>query len=220
MELEISMHNKFFICSATAILAVVLTFWAKPASAQDDDATFDTQLNATLTQVAKSLDGKTGKVAVMDFPSLEGNINGLSSYIANRAGNQLINSNKEVVDRNVLAKVIKELKLQQSALMDSKTAAKVGRLAGAKFFLLGNFTRLPRAMSITVRVLNVETAQFVGAQEVSIPMTGANTELVNSLMKMSGTEVPTTNLDATADSSGAAAPAATASPTTTDKAGK
>ena len=170
------------------------------ALAEDDDS-FDGKINAALTALAKGLDGKQGKVAIMDFPSQEGKINGLSSYISNRATNQWINSGREVVDRVTLEKVLREQKLQQSTLMDSKTAAKVGRLAGAKFLMLGNFVRLPRAMNVTLRILSVESAQFTSAQEVSIPMNGDNTELINDLVAKTGSESGNVSLEGVAPTS-------------------
>ena len=99
-----------------------------------------------------------GRVAVMDFPSLEEQkVTALSAYIANKAGNRLIEAGRQVVDRAAIEKIISEQKLQQNALMDASTAAKVGRLAGAGVFIVGNYSILRKKFVLTVRALSVET---------------------------------------------------------------
>ena len=179
-----------------SLVAVGLLVGSQVARAEDDPDSLDAKLNSGITVVAKGLDGKLGKIAIMDFPSTEGGVTGLSSYISNTATNQLINQSRDVVDRVTFEKALKEQKLQQSSLVDSKTAARVGKLAGAKFLMLGNYNRLPRTLKVTIRVLSVETAQFVSAQEVNVPMNGDNTELVNSLIKQRGTEAGNVSLEA------------------------
>jgi TolB-like protein len=189
-----------------SLVAVGSLMGSLATRADEDSDSLDSKLNSGITVVAKGLDGKMGKIAIMDFPSTEGGINGLSSYISNTATNQLINQSREVVDRVTFEKALKEQKLQQSSLIDSKTAARVGKLAGAKFLMLGNYNRLPRSLKITIRLLSVETAQFISAQEVSVPMNGDNTELVNSLIKQRGTEVGNVSLEAPPSDSPAATP--------------
>lgn len=191
------------LLSASLLLSVT---FGPSLSVADDDDSFDSKLNASLATVAKAIDGKTGKIAIMDFPSQEGKITGLSSYISNRATNQLINLGRDVVDRVTLEKALREQKLQQSSLMDAKTAARVGKLAGAQYLLLGNFIRLPRTLNVTIRILSVESAQFVSAQEAVVSMNGDNTELINSLQALKGTESGNVTLEAPASS--AQAPAA------------
>jgi hypothetical protein len=130
----------------------------KPAQAE---ISLDDVINKSLLKIIDKIKDTKGKVAVMDFPGLDGNSTGLSSYIANKAGNKLIEASRQVVDRSTLEKVISEQKLQQNALMDAATAAKVGKLAGAGVFIVGNYTKTESRFVLTVRALSVELGQFI-----------------------------------------------------------
>jgi len=188
MSLSVKLRFRNLVC------LVALTVVSAVGAAQDADS-FDVMLNGAVGTVAKSLSGKVGKVAVMDFPSFEGKVTGLSNYISNRTSNQFVGAGREVVDRALLERIVKEQKLQQSALMDPATAAKIGKLAGAKYFVVGNYARLPRTTNLTIRLLSVETGQFLSAQEISIPMNGDNSEQMNALLQMSGTVAQAPSLD-------------------------
>jgi hypothetical protein len=124
-----------------------------------------------------------GRVAVLDFPSLQGVQTGLSLHIANKILTGLIKGGRNVVDRATLERVLNEQKLQQNALVDQTTAAKVGKLAGAGVIILGNYTKVSDTLTITLRALSVESGQFVGVQESEIELSGKNETFVNELLK-------------------------------------
>lgn len=147
----------------------------------------DDLINRGLVKVIEKMKETKGKVAIMDFPGLDGVSTGLSSYVANKAGNKLIEVGRQVVDRSTLEKVIIEQKLQQNSLMDATTAAKVGKLAGAGVFIIGSYTKTESKFVLTIRALSVELGQFIPgavAEEIlrnpSIEFTKEVNELINT----------------------------------------
>ena len=68
-----------------------------------------------------------------------------------------------IVERDRLEEILKELKLSNSKKVDPKTAAKVGKLIGARYIVMGNFFDLFGTLRIDSRLVDVETSAIVGA---------------------------------------------------------
>ena len=156
-----------------------------PQSAQVSTIDLDQVITNATTKVVNSIKQTKGQVAVMDFPSLEGNTTGLSAYVSNRTANKLIAEGRQVVDRATLEKVISEQKLQQNALMDAGTAARIGKLAGAGVFIIGNYIHMSSKFVLTVRALSVETGQFIPgavAEEIIRPVPSDMVAEINELI--------------------------------------
>jgi TolB-like protein len=76
-------------------------------------------------------------------------------------------ANVNVVERSRLAAVLAEQKLGRSGKVDAITAARVGKLLGARFLVLGNFFDLGPSLRIDARVVEVETGKIVRAVGVT-----------------------------------------------------
>lgn len=75
--------------------------------------------------------------------------------------------NVNVVERVRLKALIEEQKLGRSGRVDSSTAARLGKLLGARFLVLGNYFDLAQSMRIDARIVEVETGKIVRAVGVS-----------------------------------------------------
>ncbi len=64
-----------------------------------------------------------------------------------------------IVERARIDSVMQELGLQQSGLIDEKTAVKIGKLLGAKYLLLGMFIENHGVIRIDMRVIETETGR-------------------------------------------------------------
>ncbi|GAB1340976.1 CsgG/HfaB family protein [Gemmatimonas sp.] len=77
----------------------------------------------------------------------------------------------QMLERDRLAEVTKEIDAQRSAYFDSTTAVKVGRLAGAQYIVIGAVAAVDPQLRIDTRIVRVETgvivktARVVGPQE-------------------------------------------------------
>jgi len=70
------------------------------------------------------------------------------------------------LERAALEKVLGELELSMSGLVDPGTAARVGKLAGARFVMLGTAAVVGMQIRLSCRVVDVETAEIVYARSV------------------------------------------------------
>jgi len=68
-----------------------------------------------------------------------------------------------IVERQRLDDVLSELRLSATAVVDSATAARAGRMLGANYMAFGSFSKLGGRWLLTMRVVRVETGQIVAA---------------------------------------------------------
>jgi len=66
-----------------------------------------------------------------------------------------------VVERDRLEDILTELKLQGSGKIDPKSAAKLGKLLGAKYLVVGGYFDLQGALRVDARIVDVETGRVV-----------------------------------------------------------
>lgn len=67
----------------------------------------------------------------------------------------------QIVERDRLQEILDELKLGRSKSIDKKTAAKVGKLLGARYMVLGGYFDVMGMLRIDARVVEVETGKII-----------------------------------------------------------
>jgi TolB-like protein len=76
------------------------------------------------------------------------------------------NTSLRIVERNILNQIIEEHGLAASGRVDAETAARAGRLVGARYVVLGGFTDLAGSQpTVTGRVVSVETSEILNAEQ-------------------------------------------------------
>lgn len=73
----------------------------------------------------------------------------------------------QLLERERLEDVTKEIDAQRSSYFDSTTAVKVGRLTGAQFIVTGSFVSVKPQIRIDTRVIRVETGAIVKTARVT-----------------------------------------------------
>ncbi|BAH39133.1 MAG TPA: hypothetical protein DGD08_09505 [Gemmatimonas aurantiaca] len=73
----------------------------------------------------------------------------------------------QLLERQRLADVTKEIDNQRSQYFDSTTAVKVGRLAGAQYIIVGSLAAVEPQVRIDTRIVRVETGAIVKTAKVS-----------------------------------------------------
>lgn len=68
-----------------------------------------------------------------------------------------------IVERERLQAVLDELELGRSKKIDRKTAAKIGKLLGAKYLVLGSYFDVMGMLRMDARVVAVETGAILGS---------------------------------------------------------
>ncbi len=87
----------------------------------------------------------------------------LGQMLADRISQGLVGqTNLHLIDRDALQKVLEELGLGSSDMINSESRLKLGKLLGANYFIMGGFTALGEGVRIDGRIVAVETGQTEG----------------------------------------------------------
>ena len=79
----------------------------------------------------------------------------------------LVNQERfQLVERGQLEAILREQKLSQTALVDTETAVKIGKIAAADGILIGSVTETPNALEVFTRFVDVETTEILAAEDV------------------------------------------------------
>lgn len=73
----------------------------------------------------------------------------------------------EIVERNEFDRILKELKIQNSGLIDSETAKRLGKLTGAESILVGSLSNRKDRIVINARLVSTESGRVQIAESVS-----------------------------------------------------
>ncbi len=92
------------------------------------------------------------------------------------------NPSLRIVDRSALRQILEEQNLGTSGRVDAATAARVGKLVGARYAVTGGFIDLDGNFRLDGRVVDVETGEVLNSQEVQ----AKRDELYSSLVKLAG----------------------------------
>lgn len=101
----------------------------------------------------------------------------------------------QLVERSRLEDILNELKLGEERKLDASTAAKVGKLLGARYLVLGSYFELKAKLRIDARVVEVETGkviQSVGATGDSDDFGALEQKLVGEVGVVLNKQVPPT----------------------------
>ena len=100
------------------------------------------------------------------------------------------NTSIRVVDRDRIETLLKEQDLGAAGRMDANSAARVGKLIGAKYMLWGDVssdldtkTRQPKEISISIKVVNSETSEIT---TLGTRLTGKPDDLASMIVQATG----------------------------------
>ena len=105
------------------------------------------------------------KLAVVGINSGTKNVNeetasGVMVFIENA----FVNVGKvRVVDRQNIAKIVKEYEFQQGDLTDESTAVEIGKLSGADIIVIGSISYVGDNFYLNIKLISVETAEIIGS---------------------------------------------------------
>jgi curli biogenesis system outer membrane secretion channel CsgG len=152
------------------IIVAVFACFVNPPSAEAQKALTE-GVEELARQIASSvLEEQKPKVAVLPFRELDGRTTVLGTYLAEELVTQLFMTGDglEIVERTMLDKVLSELKLGQTGLIDPATAKEVGKVAGVDAVVTGTITDLQSLVAINCRLIDVQTGNIFGAAQAKI----------------------------------------------------
>jgi TolB-like protein len=151
-------------------IGLLLIFLLFPLVAKPQES-LDSNLSNLVNQIVNGIhkEGKT-KIAVVEFSDLNGHTSVLGKFLAEELITRLFITNKfEVIERQLLNKIIEEHKLNFTGLIDPNSAKELGRILGVEAIISGTITDLNESIKINARLISTETGQIFSVASIEIP---------------------------------------------------
>jgi curli biogenesis system outer membrane secretion channel CsgG len=162
------------------VFLVILAVVSLPLHAQKPLGEGIKELATQITTSAAKQDKQ--KIAVLPFHELEGRPTILGTYLAEELVTNLFQlGNFKIVERQLLDRVMGELRVEQSGAIDSKTAKEIGRIAAVDAIVTGSITDLESFVAVNCRLIDTTTGEVFGAAQTKI----TKDEDVNKIMRTS-----------------------------------
>ncbi|MBU3949204.1 MAG: CsgG/HfaB family protein [Proteobacteria bacterium] len=121
------------------------------------------------TVLAGPADFRKTKIAVLDF-QLQGEgfeTKDMGVIVAEWFITALVKAGRfEVIERGLLKKLLEEQKLSMTGVVDATTATQIGKFLGVKTIISGSVMKLQGIIEINARIIDVETASIIAAENV------------------------------------------------------
>ena len=126
-------------------------------------------LSLLIQTTSSAADFRKAKVAVLDF-QLQGEgfeTKDMGIIVAEWFITALVKAGRfEVIERGLIQKLLEEQKLSMSGIVDETTATKIGKFLGVKTIISGSVMKLQNVIEINARIIDVETASIIAAENV------------------------------------------------------
>lgn len=148
----------------------VLTDWIKTLSVEIK-ITLSTQLDKLTNQIMGSLNqNQKNKIAIMEFVDMQGKVSNLGKYISEELTTRLYRTGKfEVIERQLLDKIIQEQKISLSGIVDENSAVELGKILGVDAIATGTIGDLGISVKINARLISAESGKLFSVASVEIP---------------------------------------------------
>lgn len=171
----------------------------KTMQQQPQAQTLDSQLDDLVSQIVLSLSqNQKTKIAIIEFSDIQGNITNLGRYLAEELTTRLYRTGKfEVVERQLMNKLIKEQELGMSGYIDDNTAISLGQILGVDAIASGSITDLLTNVKVNARLISTESGKVFSVASVKIPKDEAIRMLLgqtfepSTTIKKTETQTPT-----------------------------
>lgn len=176
----------------TKIVASVVTFWilctGVGAAAPDQDLNKGMPLLADKLTKSMAAQG-VKKIAAMDFTNPQNLPTELGRLLVDRLTVEITSVAEgriRMLDRENTKRILDELKLTQSGLVDPANAKRLGEFAGADALLVGTVSVSEDGCVLTVKVISAGSSEIVAAGRIEFPKTAAVIEQQNRLIAQGG----------------------------------
>ena len=186
-------HKKipFFIFN----LLVLLTCTRGLAGAADKESIVSLKLKELSSKIILSVETSLDKkdrftIAIIELENLgkRARDNEIGQIVSEMITTNIVQSgNFDVVEREQLSKVLRELKLNQIGLVDANSAKMVGKMLAADSILCGSVSEVGQFFDINIRLLDVEKATIISAAVIEIKQDDFldNMPMVRDVLKIS-----------------------------------
>lgn len=157
-------------------LLVLLTCTRGLAGAEDKESIVFLKLKELSSKIMLSVETSLAQknrftIAIIELENLgkRARDNEIGQIVSEMITTNVVQSgNFDVVEREQLSKVLKELKLNQIGLVDANSAKMVGKMLAADTILCGSVSEVGRFFDINIRLIDVEKATIISAAVIEI----------------------------------------------------
>ena len=157
-------------------LLVLLTCTRGLAGAADKESIVSLKLKELSSKIILSVETSLDKkdrftIAIIELENLgkRARDNEIGQIVSEMITTNIVQSgNFDVVEREQLSKVLRELKLNQIGLVDANSAKMVGKMLAADSILCGSVYEVGQFFDINIRLLDVEKATIISAAVIEI----------------------------------------------------
>lgn len=110
----------------------------------------------------------SGKIAIATFNLVDISSLSVAQNVAEDLATAMIEKKFRLVERGQLDKVLKELKVQNTGLIDPATALEIGRITGCSLILVGSISDRGGFVVVNARLLETATGDSVAAKRVEM----------------------------------------------------
>lgn len=154
------------ILSKAVIIVLFLGFLGNTASAGS--------LKSIARKMSKEIEGIANKkIAVLDFTYHKGYKSSGSSIVQERLTTYFTETGKvEVVERNLLDKVVEEMRLGITGILDETTTKEIGKILGVGGVVTGTLHDISAEKTeVNARIIDTQTGKILAAARVKIKRT-------------------------------------------------
>lgn len=140
------------------VLVVTGLGQGSPALAQQD---LQGGIQSLVDQMITSMEQQQKrKLALLDFTKLDGSVDNFGRYVSEQLITQMFLTRKfEVIERRQLDKILSELKLNLSDLINPENAKRLGKIYGVDAIATGSVTELAATLAVNSRLIETETGR-------------------------------------------------------------
>jgi curli biogenesis system outer membrane secretion channel CsgG len=135
------------------------------------DRTIDEQLDKLVREIGGSMSKQQKwKIAVIEFSDINGQVSNLGKFISEELTTRLFSDGRfQMIERQLISKVLIEQKLSMTGLLDEKSTKKVGAILGVDFIVTGTIADLGTAFKINARTIAVDTGAVLSVASAVLP---------------------------------------------------
>jgi TolB-like protein len=161
------MKNKIVI---TFFILIIFSACSSIKLQENNSHTLDAKVDELVTQIINTLsDNNKSKIAIIEFSDLEGNITNLGRYVAEELTTKMYRTNQfEVVERQLMNKLIQEQNLSLQGYIDIDTEVGIGKVLGVDAIVSGSITDLGTNIKINARLISPESGKVFSVASVKI----------------------------------------------------
>src|SRR5215216_1403721 len=169
-------RSRILLLGLTLCLVDSASLWAQK-TLSEGISDLAVQISAKATQVQKK------KIAVLPFHELDGRTTVLGAYLAEELITDLFNQGgREIVERAMVDRLLGEIKLGQTGLVDPETAKKIGKLSGVDAVVTGTITDLKSYIAINCRLIDTQTGTIFAAAKINVVQDDSLRAVLGSLL--------------------------------------